>query len=377
MRILLKAALAMTDDAPLKNIYIGVNGERVEVISREQPEDYENAELSIGGNNRIVSPGFVSLQTFLFLYPFRYRIFSGKVNVNDLISVMNDKDFYYFSLLASYHLLKTGVTTVVVADPEPEHSARAVNAVGLNPLLAVSAGCSWAKGDWKKEFKTLYSRWSTSEENKVLLRLCDEGEAEEVFGISREYKVPVLVERSVDLSRFKDIPKNVIALGGASRKDFELVKKTGIQVSFTPTYEVCKFTLGALKPSISLDISPKYDIRSELGYATLRLLLTPEEAFKSATKWGYSQLGMNVALKVGSVGDVIVFELTEPPSYPLDLDSPYESLVYSSYTVETSIVKGEVVLDGGIPLNVGTKDIEEAQGRIEEVDEKYRSMEKN
>ncbi len=377
MKILLRASLALTEDAPLKNVYIGINGEKIEIISREQPEEYDTAELSIGGGNRLVSPGFVSLQTFLSLYPFRYRIFSGKVNVNDLISTFSDKDYYYFSLLASYHLLRTGVTTVVAADPEPEHVARAANAVGLNPLLAVNAGCSWAKGDWKKEFKTLYSRWSTGEENKVLIRLCDEEEAEDAFGISRDYKVPVLVERSVDLSKFKDIPKSVIALGGASRKDFEMVKKAGIQISFTPTYEVCKFTLGALKPSISLDISPKYDIRSELSYSTSRLLLTPEEAFKSATKWGYSQLGLNVAIKVGSIGDVVVFELTEPPSYPLDLDSPYESLVYSSYNVETSIVKGEVVLDGGVPLNVGTKEVEEAQRRIEEVDEKYRNLEKN
>ncbi len=377
MKVLVKAGLVFTKDLPLRDVYIGINNEKIEVISKDEPEDYDDAELSIGGLDRLVSPGFISIQTFLSLYPFRYRIFSGKLNANDIVSVMDEKDVYYFSLLAGYHLLKTGITKIITADPKPEHAARALTTIGLKPIIAVSVGCNWGSSDWKREFKALYSRWSTKEENRVIIKLCDEEDAEEVFGISNEYKIPVLVDRSVNLSRFKEIPRNTIALGGGSRKDLEVIRKENLGLSFTPSYEICKFTLGSYMPSISLDSTPGYDIRTEMGIATSRLLLTSEEAFRSATIWGYKQVGIEEGIERGSLTDLIIFEVNEPPSYPLDKESPFESIIYSSYNLETAIVGGEAILDGGVPLNIEIKDLEEANRRVEEIDGKHRNMEKD
>jgi len=38
--------------------------------------------------------------------------------------------------------------------------------------------------------------------------------------------------------------------------------------------------------------------------------------------------------------------------------------------LETLVVKGEPVVDGGVPLNVGLAQVEEATGRVQEVDKR-------
>jgi cytosine/adenosine deaminase-related metal-dependent hydrolase len=374
LKILIKAGIAfLKDSSPVPNAYIGVNDGKIEAISKRELEEYDDAELIVGGFDRLVSPGFVTTQSFIQLYPFRYRIFSGKTNPNDLISTMTSKDAYYFSLLGAYHLLRSGITTVVVTEPFVEQVARAVKTVGLRPIVSAEIGCNWIKGDWKKNFESLYSKWISKDESGIVLKLCDEDEAEEAMAISNEYKLPILVDRNVNLKRINNISPYTIALGGGSRKDLEKIRKNNLNLAFTPSLEVCKFTLGAYKPSISIDLTPKFDIRNEMGIATSRLLLTAEEAFKAVTDWGYSQLKISGGISVGNTTDILIFEVNEPPSYPIDKEAPYESLIYSSYSLETVIINGEAVLDGGVPLNVGTKDIEEANRKVEEIGK----MEKN
>ncbi|AWR96610.2 amidohydrolase [Acidianus sulfidivorans JP7] len=378
MKILIKAGIAFTKDGPVNNVNIGMSDGKIEAISEKEIEDYYDAELSIGGENRLVSQGFVTTQTFLQLYPFRYRIFSGKANANDIVSTLSEKDVYYFSLLGAYHLLRSGITTSVITEPFVEHAARAMKLVGLKPIITAEVNCNWSKGDWKRNFQSLYSKWRSKDNSGIVLKLCDESEADEVFALSREYKIPVIVERTVNLSNIKegDLSPYIIALGGGSRKDLEIIQKNSLRLSFTPSLEVCKFTLGSYKPSISLDLTPKFDIRNELSISTSRLLLTAEEAVKSVTEWGYSQLNLNSSLSVGNTADLVIFQADEPPSYPLDREMPFESLIFSSYNLETVIIDGEAVLDGGLPLNVGEKDISEANEKVKEFDER-RKMEKN
>ncbi|WP_245544551.1 amidohydrolase family protein [Metallosphaera yellowstonensis] len=366
LKILITSGLAYLKDGPVKGANIGVNESRVEAITKEIPPDFEDAELQIGGKDRIVSPGFVTTHTYLSLYPFRYSLVSGKLNVNDLVSVLTPKDIYSLSLLASYHLLRSGVTAAVTADPSPESAARAMMSVGLKPFLAVGVGCNWGPSDWKREFKVLRERWG-GPEGRVLLKICDQQELEEALHVASEARVPVLLDRLVTLEGISQVPNYTTALGGGSRQDLEAVKRLGAGLSFLPSMEVCKFTLGSFSPSISLDASLRYDARVELGFAISRLTLTPDEAFKALTSWGYQALGIKGSLEVGAVPDLVVFQVGEPPSYPLDRSSPYETLIFSTGVPETVIVGGEPVLDGGVPLNVGIKDIEEAEEVVQEI----------
>ncbi len=358
----------------LRNVYVGVEGSRVVSVSREEPEDFEDAELVIGGKDRILSAGFVSTHTLLSLYPFRYSIISGKMNPNDLVSTMTQNDVYHLALMGAYHLLRVGVTSAVTADPYPESVARAMIKVGIRPIMAVGVGCGWGPSDWKREFKILSERWRGGD-TRVVLKICQQEELEEVISVSQESKVPVLVDRTVDLSR--KFPRNAIAMGGGSRSDMDVVKSNGLGLSFLPSVEVCKFTLGAYSPSLSLDLSLRYDPRAELGFAVSRLLLTPEEAYKSGTEWGYNQLFMKYPLDIGSTPDLTIFQVNEPPFYPLDERSPYETLIFSTGIPETVIVAGEPVVDGTVPLNVGIKDVEEVQEIINEFGAKRTTLEKN
>ena len=384
MKSIIRAGIALGAEQPLKKVYVGVNNNKIEVISYEEPSGYEDAELDVGGWDRLLSPSFISIHTFLTLYPFRYRIFNGKINANDLLSVISNNDVYYLALLGAYHLLRSGVTTVTFSDKFLDPVARAVTNVGLKPIIAVPVGCANSPADWEKEFKLMYNRWSHQGANNVILKVCNQEAAREAFELAKQYDVAVLVERTVDLRFFKkvDLPKTVIALGGGSRTDLDFIKSNNIYLSFTPSFEVAKFPLSEFKPSVALDLSPMFDIRFEAAYASTRLMLTAEEAFKAITVWGYQQLGIDSGyLRVNANADLVIYEYREPPAFPLDFNSPYETLLYSGYSIETVFVDGEAVLDGGVPLNVGLKDVEEGLKRVEEVDkrlgERIRAMEKS
>ncbi|EZQ10849.1 MULTISPECIES: amidohydrolase [Acidianus] len=372
MKVLIKSGLAFVEGSPIKNVNIGINEGRIEVISRNQIEEYNDAELVISGNDRIVSPGFIVAQSFIQFYPLRYRIFSGKININELISSMDSNIAYHFSLLGAYHLLKSGVTTVLVTGPFVDSAARAVKQVGLKPIVAVGVGCYWDKGDWKKNFISMKERWGNSDSQGVVLKLCDENYVEEVFHVAKEFNSIVLLDRTVDLRGIKaeNYPR-LVGLGGGSRKDLEVIKNARGSISFIPSFEVSRFPLGSFKPSISIDLVPSFDIRSEMMSATTRLLLTAEEAFKASTEWGYLQLGIEGGiLSVGKSSDIIIFQANEPPAYPMDIRSPYETLIFSSDNLETVIRDGEAILDGGVSLNIGSKDIDEASEKVEEIDKR-------
>ncbi|QKR00559.1 amidohydrolase [Metallosphaera tengchongensis] len=378
MKILIKAKLAYVKDEVLRGVYLGIDNSKLVSITREEPEEFEDAELILGGEDRILSPGFISVHTVLSLYPFRYNLVSGRQNVNDVISVLGQKDVYSLSMMGAYHLLRSGVTTAVTADPFPESVARAMIKVGIRPIIAVPVNCSWGSSDWKREFKVLYDRWK-GQDTRIVFKLCSQEETDEVVGLSREFKVPILVDRLVDLSQSKGLTSNdlIVGMGGASRGDLEFIRERKLGISFLPSIEVCKFTLGALLPSVSLDLSLSYDIRRELGYAVSRLLLTPEEAVRSGTLWGYRQLRLNYPLELGVTPDFALYQVNEPPFYPLDYSSPYETLLFSTGVPETVVVGGEPVLDGTVPLNVGLKDVESAQEIVRDIGGKKSTLEKN
>jgi len=380
MKTVIRAGIALGAGKPLRKVYVGLQDSKIDVVSHDELTGYEDAELDIGGWDRIVSPGFITIHTYLSLYPFRFRIFTGRENANLLLSTFSSNDSYYFALLGAYHLLKQGVTTVGFSGNHLDIVARAVSEVGLRPIIIVSVGCSNSPSDWEKEFRTLFNRWSHKGANNVILKVCDQSLLRDAFELAKENEIAVLVDNKVYLTEDIDYDQ-IIGLGGGSRLDLDVIRKKRFKLSFTPSYEVSKFPLSEYKPSVSLDLVPSFDIRHELAYTSTRLLLTAEEAFHSMTDWGYSQLKMNSGvLNSGYTADLVIFQYSEPPAFPLDIVSPYETLMFSSYSLETVIVNGEPVLDGGLPLNVGLKDVEEGVRRLEEIDrktgERTRSLEK-
>jgi cytosine/adenosine deaminase-related metal-dependent hydrolase len=359
----------------MRDVYVGIEDGIIKGVSTRELEGFEYPDLEVGGKNRLVSPAMIVMNSFLYLYPFRYRIFMGKLNPGNIIDMLSPNDVYYFALAGAYHLLKRGVGTVVFSGPHLDITARAVSEVGLRPILAVSVT---SDGTWEKEFSTLYNRWSSGDENRVVLRLCDQEYLDDVLGVSREYHIPILVDRDVDLSNADLNDTNVIGLGGGSRHDLnKILNRAGL--SWTPSFEVSNFPLSKYKPSLSLDLTPSFDPLFELKLAVTKLFLMPDEALNSATTWGYSQLGKNKYGKIetGYIGDLTVFELNEPPAFPLDSLTPYESMIFSIGYPETVIVNGDAVLDGGAPINVGLKEIERIREKVNEFETSLKHLEKN
>jgi len=375
MQILLKSGVTIGSDKPMKNANVGIEDGVIKGVSTKEIEGFDYPDLEVGGKNRLVTPAMLVMNSYLYLYPFRYKVFMGKLNPQKILDVMSSNDAYYFAMAGAYHLLKRGVGTVVFSGPHLDLTARAVSEVGIRPVLAVTVDND---ANWEKEFSTLYNRWSSGDENRVILRVANQDQLKNVLDVSRTYKIPVLVERDVDLSEADLNGAHVIGLGGGSRKD---LKKLSLQggLAWTPSFEVSNFPLSKYKPSLALDLTPSFDPLFELKLAITRLLLVPEEAFNSATSWGYSQLGRDKygKIEVGYIGDVVVFELDEPPAFPLDQTSPYESLIFSIAYPETVIVNGDAVLDGGAPINIGLKEIERIRDKVDEFETEIRNLEKN
>ena len=338
-------------------------------------EEVEEVELELGGRGRISTPAFVSLHTYMSLYPFRFGIFSGHRNATDLLSVMTENDAYHFALLSAYHLAKSGVSAVAFSEPFGDTVARAVTEVGLRPYIIVGAGCWESKSDWKSEFKVLFQRWSSYGRKDVMVKVCETEELDEAVGVAKEAGTTVILDRTVPIHIVEkkgligEVP--LLALGGGARSDIDLVKKYKIPLAFTPTYEISKFPLSEYDPALTLDLSPRYDIFHELSIATSRLILKPDEALKAGTFRGFQLLGLEAGVfEIGKEADLVVFEFREPPNFPFDNLVPYETVIFGSHSVETLVVKGEPVVDGGVPINVGLSHVEKALEKVREVDER-------
>lgn len=365
MKTLIRAARLMTPEGEYGNTYITVEGQKITYVGKQKPEDAEEAELILGGDNRVVLPGFMSF-CYTSLYPFRFVIFEGRMKPFDIIGSMNSSDAHYFTLMAGYHLLRQGVTTVALYDHFLDSSALALRQLGLRVIPVVSVGCPESAGDWMKQYKNMRGKWDTNE-GKVMLKVCDKGLLRDVIEVSEENGTKVLVSPTVNL---EDVDRDVdlIPMGTSNRLDFPTIKKRGMRTIFTPSFEGNLFPLSSLKPAISLELTPSYRLTQELSLAVSRLTLLSHEAFKAVTLWPRDMTGVKGGdVRREEIADITVMNFDEPPGFPIGWSSVIDHIVFSGDTaVETILVGGETAVDGGTIFNISNKDFEEALRRFEQ-----------
>lgn len=385
VKILIEAGLIVGTSEPIKNAYIGMESGVISVISNEKPPSFDDAELLLGGKNRIVTPGFIGFEIYPSAYPFRFRLFSKKLTLKDLYSILTNNDIYQFSLISAYHLVKTGITTAIINDKNVDTAARAFLEVGIRPILIVNVGCEPFPADWEKELRLISGKWGT---NGIALKICDRNELKEVLDVAAQYNILTLLDKNVlvddtVINQLKSYnkPIRLVALG-SNRRDVDLLAKQGVGVVIDPNEEITYKSLSSLKPAISIGLSPSQDIKQGVSSLVLKSIISPQEAFYSLTQWGYSLAGAKGGyIEVNSPTDLLIFSFEEPPSFPIDYNSPYSTALFATYNLETVIIDGEAYVDGGVPLNVGIKDVESAVERLNEIDKrsgkKARTMEEN
>jgi len=363
MKAVIKAELVVDPNYALSDGFVGVDGNNVVYIGKQEPEGFDDAELVVGGEGRLLRPGFTAFEIYPVLFPFRYRIPTGKVNVNVVTSSMSRTDAFYFSLMAGYKLLREGVTTAVIDGPFIDQAGRALRSLGLRVVLVAHVGCE--REEWGT-YSSLRERWS-SDGTSIAVKVCGQRELTESAELAASENHTLLVSREVELREINVSGRRTVALGGGSRGDIDFIKSKGLGITFVPSYEVYRFSLGELKPSISIESSPQISALHEASVAISRYLLKVDEAFNSLTSWGYEQLGVKGGvIEQGKLADLVVVNLGEYMRYPLDTKAPRETAIFSESDAETVLVGGEVVMDGGVPIGGDPGDLEKAEERMRE-----------
>ncbi len=309
----------------------------------EPPEEYELAELYLSANNRLVMSGTISPATYVSFYPFRYLLLKGLVNPFEILSVLSVDDYYYISLMAGYELVKNGVTTIGVLDQENMHAIiRGLFEIGLRLILLVDP--------YVNDIDKLINEWE-GKENRV--------------------HVYALVESSIDARRLSEklgvnkiVAKPSKMPGGAKIliDPPGMIRPNDTIITFPNLH---RWTSGA---GLAIGLAPHYsmlDVACRLwitGKATSREALIHISS-RVAEIFGLERIGV---LAEGARPDIIVLDFSEPPSWPL---VPFEDIVYdmlleAHHRVETAIVNGEVIVDGGEPLNVGYDKVYKAKEKI-------------
>jgi len=351
-------------------VSLGVNNGIIEEVAEGELEEYEDAELQIGGKDRIIIPAKISLSSIPFLYPFRHKVNYGKMKIGDVISIITPKDTYLFSMIAAYSMALDGISTSVVTGIHIDSVMRGFKEVGIRAIPAIPVECPYFENDWEKEAKIIKDRWS-SLDTPVLLRVCSQENLKEIIeeAIANNYKV--LLDKTVELNIPVNEKVKLIALGGGVRKDLNIIRRMGGRIAITPSQEIYQFSFDEYEPGLALENSSAFNLTFEMQVAISRLLLSPENAIKASYEWGFSSLGLSAgAIKKKSIADIVVLECSKPPCAPIDKDSIIEQSIFGGNAIETVIVGGNVIVDGGEALYIGSKIIQEARSRLEELEKK-------
>ncbi len=324
--------------------YVYLEDDQIKKIGDgEPPEDYRLAELYITANDRLIMPGTLSPVTYISFYPFRYLLLKNLVNPLDILSTLSTNDYYNISLMAGYELVKNGVTTVGVLDQENLHTiARGLYEIGLRILLLVDP--------YVNDLDKIVEEWD---------------------GKDGRVHVYALVESSIDARKYsaklglnRIVAKPAKMPGGAKI----LVDPPGM---IRPSDTVVTFlNIGRWVNGVGLSIgvAPQYNMFDIARRLWITGKTSSREALVHATSrtaeiFSLENLGVVVE---GAKPDIIVLDFSEPPSWPL---IPFDDVVYdmvldSNRRIETVIVNGEVIVDGGDPLNVGYDKVYKAKEKI-------------
>ncbi len=346
VRILIRNAAILygeeLDVIPKGFIYLE-NGNIIKIGEGTPPDEYKLAELYLSLESRLVVPGTISPVTRISFYPFRYLLLKGIITPFELSSILSVNDYYNISLMAGYELLSNGVTTVGIIDQENIHTiARGLFEVGLRLLLLVDP--------YANDVDKIIREWD-GRENRV--------------------RVYVLVESSIDARKYSEKLGNnrVVAkpskMPGGARILIDppgMIKPENTIITFP---NIHRWAPGA---GLAIGVAPQYSMFDVARRLWIKDKVSSKEALKYASMRPAEIFGLEdfSVLVEGSKSDIIVLDFSKPPSWPL---IPFRDIIYDIlldlyHRVETVIINGEVVVDGGEPLNVGYDKIYKAKEKI-------------
>ncbi len=385
---------------------IAVDGDTIVYIGDTQEgESLYEGDRVIEGKKHVALPGFINTHIHSAMVLFR-----GYANDLPLWEWLSEKmwpledkikanDAYWLSLLAMAEMIKSGTTTFSDMYMFMEETARGVDEVGLRAVLARGLQGPDEASDMRlKENRLLFDRWNGSAGGRIrvmvgphaiytcshdYLRKCidlagelgtgihihiSETEGEVKESIEKYGKPPIEYLEELGLFKLPTLAAHCVHI-----RDYEMdiLKDSNVSIAHCP-YSNLKLASGFMpagklmekginvalgtdgaSSNNNLSIMKEMQLASILGKAVAKdaQVLSAKEAVNMATRNGAKALVWDDeigSLEVGKKADIILLDIDKPHYRPLDDITAL--LVYSGYSsdVDTVIVDGNILMDGGV-----------------------------
>lgn len=404
------------EDDIIEQGYIYIDEGKIISVGKidELPYEFKYADLVLNLKGRIALPGFISYHNHLALHLIRFVGIGLTLDEwIDLVAwpyekSLTPKESYYAAKLAIYNLLKNGIVGVADMHFNMDSVARAIHETGIMANLSVAIMDTKIKSyeETLKENLDLYKKWNGVDNNRITvslgpcgIRFLKPNQFQEISTIAMEENMPIHmhlseVQDDVKYAREKygkrpvEVLRDLGLLGErtllahavwVSEREIDILAKTLTNIAHCPISNT--ILLSGIAPLISMlhkkvrvgfgvDVNPEWDILAEARtamYITNNLYGSPPrlksfEILKMVTGGtakfpGIEKHGL---IKPGYDANIVVLNTEDPEGWPYK-GSYYSTVLFSKAEVETVIVKGEVLVDGGEVLTISDKDIEKAK----------------
>jgi len=380
----------------------------------ELPYEYKYADLVLNLRGRIVLPGFISYHNHLALHFIRFMGLGLTLDEwIDLVAWPYEKSLtpeesYYAAKLAIYNLLRNGVVGIADMHFNMDSVARAVQESGIIANLSVAIMDTRIKTyeETLKENMNLFKKWNGVDNNRITvslgpcgIRFLKPNQLQEISVIAKEQslyihmhisevqedvkyakkefgKRPIEVLRDMGFLGEKTLLAHAVWV---SEREIDYVAKTSTSIAHCPISNT--LLLSGIAPLISMlrknvkvgfgiDINPEWDVLAEAKLAIYLAnnlygappRLQPFDVLKiitgnSAKFPGIEKHGL---IKPGYDANIVVVNTKTPEGWPYE-GAYYSAVLFSKASIETVIVRGEVLVDGGEVLTIGEREVEKAK----------------
>ncbi|MET1101140.1 MAG: hypothetical protein ABWW69_01480 [Pyrodictiaceae archaeon] len=343
MKILVSDVWMLIPGLKRKGFIVLEDGE-VKAYGDAPPEEYQYAELVIGGDGRVLLAGFTYIGS-IEPYPIRHlavRLDPIEFLYSDIarrLARVDPEKAYYSSLVALYELALSGFTEVVAIDPHPREIAEAMRKIGLHGAVLVPVGCSYQPPGWREALEAITESTGFKGIVRPGVMLCKNVSDMLDSVLSRYEDIIVFIDRNGFLETYWPTPKGFKRLRLSlklSSRGYDLYG-LGVLHYTSPFQALCQL-------ASTIGVEEAYE----------RLTVTPWSLL-----WG---------LKIPS--SLVVIDIREPPCWVPKTELIDVSLLTTCMPrIETVISKGNVVVDAGMGIEVGAADVEKARPVLEELAE--------
>uniref|UniRef100_A0A7C2VM15 Amidohydrolase-related domain-containing protein n=1 Tax=Ignisphaera aggregans TaxID=334771 RepID=A0A7C2VM15_9CREN len=328
------------------------------------PPELEIADYIIDGRYSVALPGFVVGIGNIIDYIFRFKTLIERKK--DILSTLSLSDIQALSLVTLASIASNGATSVITS----------VNPADPRVLtgLALAASECWVRLRMVIPVDSM-SPQEVEDTIKNVLRGVKDPEAINKkivsFGFYARKRIDrkfIEIASALDIKIYVDghLLADELAKEGASDvivftdSSIDETVKTRKAVSTKPNMWRPGMGLVSLDP---LDLVPRNFIAS-----MSRVIADPRAILDIMCHLNPANLDIGAkSIESGNIADIIILDYSKPPSGPIPVteDNVIEEIATGNYTVETSLVGGEITLDQGLTLNVGEKHFRKARAVLD------------